>query len=55
MAAPNYRRVGGERGAQLRAATGFERTLLLWRHKSLMATTRFLEGLTAGHGPPPEP
>jgi DNA-binding PadR family transcriptional regulator len=39
---------------QLRAATGFEGTLLLWRHKSLMATTCFLEGLTAGHGPPRE-
>jgi DNA-binding PadR family transcriptional regulator len=36
---------------QLRAATGFERTLLLWRHKSLMASVRFLEGLTAGQYP----
>jgi DNA-binding PadR family transcriptional regulator len=39
---------------QLRAVTGFERTLLLWRHKSLTATMRFLESMTAGHGPPPE-
>ena len=42
-------------GDQMRAASGFERTLLLWRHKSLTATMRFLEGLTAGHGPPPSP
>lgn len=32
---------------QLRAATGFERTMLLWRHKSLTATVSFLEGLKA--------
>ena len=37
---------------QLRAATGFEYTVLLWRHKSLAATMRFLEGITAGQGPP---
>ncbi len=36
---------------QLCAATGFEHTLLLWRHKSLTATMRFLEGITAGQGP----
>jgi PadR family transcriptional regulator AphA len=42
-------------GEQLRAATGFDRTLLLWRHKSLTATIRFLEDLAAGHGPPPSP
>jgi PadR family transcriptional regulator AphA len=39
-------------GSQLRAATGFERTLLLWRHKSLTATMRFLEDLT---GSVPQP
>ena len=38
---------------QLGSATGFERTLLLWRHKSLTATVRFLESLAAGLGPPP--
>jgi PadR family transcriptional regulator AphA len=42
-------------GEQLRAATGFERTLLLWRHKSLTATMRFLEDLAAGHSPLPSP
>jgi DNA-binding PadR family transcriptional regulator len=36
---------------QLRAATGFEYTLLLWRHRSLTATMRFLEGMSAGQGP----
>ena len=40
--------------AQLRAATGFERTLVLWRHKSITATVRFLESMTAGNGPPPK-
>ena len=42
-------------GEQLRAATGFERTLLLWRHKSLTATVRFLEDLAAGHDARPGP
>ena len=39
---------------QLRAATGFERTLILWRHKLMSATMRFLEDLTAGSGSPPD-
>jgi DNA-binding PadR family transcriptional regulator len=42
-------------GEQLRAATGFERTLLLWQDKSLTAAVRFLEDLAAGHGPLPGP
>ena len=33
---------------QLRAATGFERTLLLWRQKAMTANMRFLRDLTAG-------
>jgi len=33
---------------QLRATTGFEHTLVLWRHKAMTATTRFLQALAAG-------
>jgi DNA-binding PadR family transcriptional regulator len=39
---------------QLRATTGFEHTLVLWRHAALTATMRFLEALTAGRGCAPE-
>ena len=39
---------------QLRATTGFERTLVLWRHKAMTATMRFLQALTTGHASPPE-
>jgi DNA-binding PadR family transcriptional regulator len=35
---------------QLRAATGFEHTLVLWRHAAMTATIAFLNGLTAGDG-----
>jgi DNA-binding PadR family transcriptional regulator len=40
---------------QLRAATGFEHTLVLWRHEAMTATIGFLKDLTAGHSSPPEP
>jgi PadR family transcriptional regulator AphA len=39
---------------QLRAATGFERTLVLWRHKAMTTTIGFLRALIAGYGSPPE-
>jgi DNA-binding PadR family transcriptional regulator len=39
---------------RLRATTGFEHTLVLWRHKAMVATMQFLEALTAGHDSPPE-
>jgi DNA-binding PadR family transcriptional regulator len=39
---------------QLRAATGFEHTLVLWRHAALTATMGFLQALTAGRASPPE-
>ena len=32
---------------RLRASTGFEHTLVLWRHEAMAATVRFLEALTA--------
>ena len=32
---------------RLRATTGFEHTLVLWRHEAMTATMRFLETLTA--------
>jgi PadR family transcriptional regulator AphA len=32
---------------RLRATTGFEHTLVLWRHEAMTATLRFLETLTA--------
>ena len=35
---------------RLRAATGFEHTLVLWRHEAMTATLQFLQDLTAGHG-----
>jgi DNA-binding PadR family transcriptional regulator len=38
---------------QLRATTGFERTLVLWRHETLTATMRFLQDLTEGRASPP--
>jgi PadR family transcriptional regulator AphA len=38
----------------LRATTGFEYTLVLWRHKAMTATMRFLQALTASHGSPRE-
>jgi DNA-binding PadR family transcriptional regulator len=41
-------------GDQLRAATGFEHTLVLWRHKAMTANMRFLQDLTAGHDSPRE-
>ena len=34
---------------RLRATSGFEHTLVLWRHEAMTATMRFLEGLTARH------
>jgi DNA-binding PadR family transcriptional regulator len=39
---------------QLRATTGFEHTLVLWRHKAVTATLQFLHALAADHGSPPE-
>jgi len=33
--------------SRLRATTGFEHTLVLWRHEAMAATMRFLEALTA--------
>lgn len=35
---------------RLRVTTGFEHTLVLWRHEAMTATMRFLETLTARHG-----
>jgi hypothetical protein len=32
---------------RLRATTGFEHTLVLWRHEAMTATLRFLEALSA--------
>jgi hypothetical protein len=32
---------------RLRATTGFEYTLVLWRHEAMTATLRFLEALCA--------
>ena len=32
---------------RLRATTGFEHTVVLWRHEAMTATVRFLEALTA--------
>lgn len=32
---------------RLRATTGFEHTLVLWRHEAMSATMRFLAALTA--------
>ena len=37
---------------RLRATTGFEHTLVLWRHGAMTATMRFLRALTAGRAPP---
>jgi DNA-binding PadR family transcriptional regulator len=37
---------------RLRAATGFERTLLLWRHEALTATMQFLAALDTGQAGP---
>ncbi len=34
-------------GDHLQAATGFDRTLVLWRHEAITATVRFLEALVA--------
>ncbi len=34
---------------RLRAATGFEYTLVLWRHEAMTATMRFLAPLTSKH------
>ena len=39
---------------RLRASTGFEHTLVLWRHGAMTATIRFLQALTAGRAAPPE-
>jgi DNA-binding PadR family transcriptional regulator len=39
---------------RLRAATGFERTLALWRHEAMMATMGFLEALAASRASPTE-
>ena len=35
---------------RLRVTSGFEHTLVLWRHEAMTATMRFLETLTARHG-----
>jgi len=40
---------------QLRAATGFERTLVTWRQAAMIATMGFLQSLAAARGPAPEP
>jgi DNA-binding PadR family transcriptional regulator len=40
---------------RLRAATGFERTLVLWRREAMMATMRFLEALAASCVSRPSP
>ena len=32
---------------RLRATSGFEHTLVLWRHEAMAATLRFLEALAA--------
>jgi PadR family transcriptional regulator AphA len=37
---------------RLGATTGFEHTLVVWRHKSVTATLRFLTDLAAGQAPP---
>ncbi len=34
---------------RLRASTGFEHTLVLWRHEAMTATMRFLEALMSRH------
>ena|SRR5438132_10260998 len=34
---------------RLRATTGFEHTLVLWRHEAMTATMRFLEALMSRH------
>ena len=39
---------------QLGATTGFEHTLVLWRHAAMTATLGFLRTLTAGRVAPPE-
>ena len=39
---------------RLRASTGFERTLVLWRREALTATMGFLQTLTADRAFPPE-
>jgi DNA-binding PadR family transcriptional regulator len=39
---------------RLRATTGFEHTLVLWRHGAMTATMRFLDALAAGRASPPE-
>jgi PadR family transcriptional regulator AphA len=39
---------------QLRATTGFEHTLVLWRHGAMTATMGFLRALTAGRAARPE-
>jgi PadR family transcriptional regulator AphA len=39
---------------RLRTATGFEHTLVQWRHTEMTATMQFLQALTAGHGSLPE-
>jgi hypothetical protein len=42
----------GRRGLddRLRATTGFDHVLVLWRHEALSATIRFLETLTSQDG-----
>jgi PadR family transcriptional regulator AphA len=41
------RPVAAALGERCRAATGFEHTLVLWRHEAMTATLRFLEALSA--------
>jgi DNA-binding PadR family transcriptional regulator len=40
---------------RLRTATGFERTLVLWRHEAMMATLQFLTVLSRGRPAPSGP
>ncbi len=44
--------VAEELACQLRAATGFDRSLTLWRYGSVCATLRFIDALLAA---PPAP
>jgi hypothetical protein len=41
------RPVAAALGERRQASTGFEHTLILWRHEAMTATLRFLEALSA--------
>jgi hypothetical protein len=51
-AAADNQRAAAALDDQLRAATGFEHTLVLWRHDAMTATMQFLRALllSPGHG-----